>query len=247
MSSTVFFRRLPGVLLTVALAALLLAAAKSLPVGRFSVEPAGGGLPKGWEPLTFENIDNHTEYDLVTDEGRTVVRAKSRNAASGLIRRMRIDPQTWPVIAWRWKVSNTYQAGDVTRKSGDDYPARIYVTFQYEPEKAGLFEKLRFEAVKAVYGAYPPAAAINYIWASNAPAGTAVANPFTDRAMMIAVQSGGQAAGRWVSERRNILQDFQNLFDKAPPPISGVAIMTDSDNTGESATAWYGDISFQKH
>jgi hypothetical protein len=33
---------------------------------------------------------------------------------------------------------------------------------------------------------------------------------------------------------------------RVPPPISGVAIMTDTDNTGESATAHYGDIVFKQ-
>ncbi len=225
----------------------LLPAAESLPVGLFSAEPAGAGLPSDWEPLTFPKISKHTEYTLVAEDGQTVVKAVSRGGASGLIRRINIDPEAWPVLSWRWKVSNIYKAGDVTRKEGDDYPARIYVTFRYDPDESGFFEKLRYETAKALYGDYPPAAAINYIWASSAPVETPVPNPYSDRAMMIAVESGGQAAGRWVSERRNILEDFRRVFGKSPPPISGVAIMTDSDNTGESATAWYGDIVFHQH
>ncbi len=224
----------------------LLSAAESLPVGLFSTEPAGAGLPQEWEPLTFPKISKHTEYTLVAEDGQTVVKAVSQGSASGLIRRIQIDPESWPVLSWRWKVANIYNAGDVTRKQGDDYPARIYVTFQYDPDESGVFERLRYGAAKAIYGDYPPAAAINYIWASRAPEGTAVPNPYSDKAMMIAVESGDQAAGRWVSERRNILEDFRRVFGKAPPPISGVAIMTDSDNTGESATAWYGDIVFQR-
>ena len=111
------------------------AAAESLPVGRFSAQSPGTGLPEQWEPLTFPNISKHTDYALVTEDGQTVVKAVSEDGASGLIRRIRIDPETWPVLSWRWKVSNVYKTGDVTRKQGDDYPARIYVTFQYEPEK----------------------------------------------------------------------------------------------------------------
>jgi hypothetical protein len=225
---------------------VFLAADDSLPVGLFSAEPAGASLPQGWEPLTFPKISNHTEYSLVAEDGQTVVRAVSRGSASGLIRRIQIDPETWPVLSWRWKVANTYKAGDVTRKQGDDYPARIYVTFRYDPDESGFFERLRYETAKAIYGDYPPAAAINYIWASSAAEETAVPNPFEERAMMIAVESGNGQTGRWVTERRNILADFRRVFKKAPPPISGVAIMTDSDNTGESATAWYGDIRFHK-
>jgi len=49
-------------------------------------------------------------------------------------------------------------------------------------------------------------------------------------------------AGAWVSESRNIFDDYKTAFGKEPPMITGIAIMTDSDNTGESALAYYGDI-----
>jgi hypothetical protein len=63
---------------------------------------------------------------------------------------------------------------------------------------------------------------------------------------MVVVESGDTHAGRWVEERRNVREDYRLLFGAEPPEISGVAIMTDSDNTGESATAWYGDIVFHR-
>ena len=71
-------------------------------------------------------------------------------------------------------------------------------------------------------------------------------NPYTDRVKMIVIESGSDQAQQWLSEKRNILQDYRDIFGEDPPHISGVAIMTDSDNTGEAATAWYGDIVFSK-
>jgi len=59
---------------------------------------------------------------------------------------------------------------------------------------------------------------------------------------MIVVESGKMKAGAWVSESRNIFDDYKTAFGKEPPMITGIAIMTDSDNTGESALAYYGDI-----
>jgi len=41
-------------------------------------------------------------------------------------------------------------------------------------------------------------------------------------------------------------EDYKQAFGKEPPMISGIAIMTDTDNTGESATAYYGDILLKK-
>jgi len=215
-------------------------------VGRFSSEKPGGGLPVGWEPLTFKKIEKHTLYRLVKDGDTTVVEAVSHASASGLIRRMAINPKEYPVVQWRWKVENILEKGDVHRKEGDDYPARIYIAFEYDASKIGFFQKAQYEAVKLLYGQYPPLGAINYIWESTAPAGTIVSNPFTSRVKMIVVESGAGKLNRWVNEERNVYEDYIKAFGQEPPLISGVAIMTDTDNTGESASAFYGDIQFRK-
>ena len=232
----------------VVLAAILLSPSLAVPVtdtlylGPFSGSRPGGPFPAGWEPLTFDKIESHTAYRLIDDRGITVVRADSKGSASGMIRRIRIDPKQSPRIQWRWKISNVYMRGDVTQKSGDDYPARVYVTFAYDPDKVGIWERAKYETYKTVYGTYPPMAAITYIWASRAPQGTIRANPFSEKSMMVVVRTGVVNAGKWFSEERNIVDDYRRAFGAEPPDISGVAIMTDSDNTGEEATAWYGDI-----
>jgi len=217
-----------------------------LEAGKFSAAEAGGGLPAGWKPLTFKNIDKHTVYSLVKDGDEVVVKAASRASASGLIRETKIDPREFPILQWRWKVENVLKKGDVRRKEGDDYPARIYVTFEYDPQKLSFLDRTKYGLVKAFYGQYPPLAALNYIWESRAPKGTLVPNPFTDRAMMIVVESGAEKLNQWITEERDILEDYRKAFGEDPPMINGVAIMTDTDNTGESAVAYYGDIFFKK-
>lgn len=229
------------------LALLLMAGAATgaeerLVIGDFSAAPQPDKLPQDWSPLVFEKIPTHTNYRHVVVDGRGVIEAQSNGGSSGLVRKMKIDPAQYPVITWQWKVSNVLQKGDVTKKSGDDYPARIYITFSYDPAKVGFWEKVKFNAVKLFYGEYPPIAAINYIWANKAKPGLAVPNPYTERVRMIVVESGDEKAGQWLSERRNIVDDYRQAFHEEPPAISGIAIMTDTDNTGESATAWYGDI-----
>jgi hypothetical protein len=175
-----------------------------------------------------------------------VVKAESRSSASGLIRKIRIDPAEYPVVTWRWKVTNILKKGDVTQKSGDDYPARVYVTFEYDPAGLSFSEKVKYEAARLFYGEYPPMGALTYIWSSKAPEGIMVPNPYTDRVMMIVVESKTAKLNTWVKEKRNIFEDYRKAFGKNPPVISGVAIMTDTDNTKESATAYYGDILFKK-
>ncbi|MDE3050519.1 MAG: DUF3047 domain-containing protein, partial [Nitrospirota bacterium] len=71
-------------------------------------------------------------------------------------------------------------------------------------------------------------------------------NAYTNFAQMIVVESGPQKVGAWVDEERNIYEDYKRAFGEEPPMINGVAIMTDTDNTKDVATAYYGDIVFQK-
>ena len=217
-----------------------------LEVGKFSIAAEGAALPDGWKPLTFKKIEKHTTYQLVKDGGATVVKAVSEASASGLTREIKINLKEYPVVQWRWKVTNVLKKGDVTRKEGDDYPARIYITFEYDAGKVGFFKKAQYETVKLFYGQYPPIGAINYIWESRAPKGTVVPNTYAEEVKMIVVESGTASLNQWMTEERNVYEDYKKAFGEEPPIISGVAIMTDTDNTGESATAYYGDIVFKK-
>ncbi len=218
----------------------------TIEVGKFSAATAGQKFPDGWKPLTFKKIKKHTTYTLVRDGGTVVVKAVAKASASGLVREIKINLKEYPIVQWRWKVMNILKKSDVYRKSGDDYPARIYITFEYDPSKLSLFEKAKYDAIRLLYGHYPPLDAINYIWESKAPAGTMVPNAYTDRVMMFVVESGSAKLDQWVNEERNVYEDYKKAFKQDPPMISGVAIMTDTDNTGESATAYYGDIVFKK-
>ena len=215
-------------------------------VGKFSAERVGDKLPSNWRPLAFKKIEKHTTYTLVKDNGKVAIKAVAKTSASGLTREIKINPKEYPIVQWRWKVTNILKKGNVKRKDGDDYPARIYITFEYDPSKLSFAEKAKYETVKVLYGQYPPLGAINYIWESKVPLGTILPNPYTDRVKMIVVESGGAKLNRWVNEERNLYQDYKKAFGEEPPLISGVAIMTDTDNTGESATAFYGDILFKK-
>ena len=221
-------------------------AAGMIYAGQFSAANPGDRLPPEWKPLTFEKITSHTHYSLVKDGDTLVIKAVSNASASGLIRKIRINPEKYPVIRWRWKASNILKKGDVTKKGGDDCAARVYVTFEYDPERAGVFEKAMYQLGRLIYGEHPPIATINYIWANKAPVGTIVQSPFTKLDKMIVVESGEESLNNWVIEERNIFDDYVMAFGEKPPMISGIAIMTDSDNTRESAIAFYGDILFKQ-
>lgn len=217
-----------------------------LKVGAFSSNQPGEQLPTDWQPLNFSKIEQHTHYSLVEEDNAVVVKAVSEQSASGLIRAISIAPADYPVIEWRWKINRILPQGNVTSRDGDDYPARIYISFAFDPERATYLERLKQQAARLIFGPDTPYRAISYIWGSNSQPGTMVANPFTDRVMMIVVRGGDEMAQQWVSERRNIYEDYLQAFGEEPPMISGVAIMTDTDNTRDTATAWYGDIVFAR-
>jgi len=203
-------------------------------------------LEDGWEPMEFPKIDRHSRYQLTDDNGEQVVMATTDNSASGLIARVSVEPGDSLILRWRWKVSNVYEQGNARRKEGDDYPARIYVAFEFEPDEAGFFERAKRKTVEVVFGEELPGNALNYIWANRLPVGEIIANPFTDTTMMVAVNSGTANTGEWVTVERDIVADYRKAFDREPPKLVGVAIMSDSDNTGASATAWYGDVRLVK-
>ena len=189
--------------------------AEQIEVGRFSSNDLSG-----WEEKSF--VD-HTRYSLIENSGKTVLKAQANGAASGMFRKIHVDLNKTPYLNWSWKIDNIYQGNNERSKQGDDYPARVYVVVS-----GGLF----FWRTRA----------INYVWSSNQAVGTTWNNAYTGNAKMLAVRSGSQAIGQWLTEKRNIRDDLQTLFGEEIDEIDAVAIMTDSDNTKQSATAYYGDI-----
>ena len=119
------------------------------------------------------------------------------------------------------------------------------ITFAFDPDKASYLERLKYQAAQLIKGRNVPYRAISYIWGSNSRAGVMVANAYTDQARMFVVEGGDKKLQQWVTEHRNVYDDYKQAFGEEPTMISGVAIMTDTDNTQESAVAWYGDIIFK--
>lgn len=216
-----------------------------LVVDRFGPPAGPEGLPLGWTSLTFRKIPAKTRYTVIQEGGNYIVKAESHRSASGLYKALDLDPKVYQIISWRWKVENILTNADARRKAGDDYPARLYVAFQYDARRATLWERTSYGAYKLIYGEYPPQHVINYIWDNRLPKGTAIDNAYTDRAKMIAVESGAEHVGQWVLEERNLYADYKRLFGTEPPRIAGIALMTDTDDTGESAVAYYDDIVLQ--
>ncbi|MGE3540835.1 MAG: DUF3047 domain-containing protein [Candidatus Tectimicrobiota bacterium] len=215
-----------------------------LGLGRFSAALPGGGLPEGWEPLLFKNKARQTQYTLVAEQSTVVLRASSSAAASGVKRDLEIDPRLYPRLQWRWKVAEGLRHSDVRRKESDDAAARVSVAFAYHEQRVSWLDRAEFELARSLYGQYPPLATVMYVWERQLPAGTLAPSPYTKRVQTFVLRNNVDAYGSWYHEERNVYEDYQRAFGGTPPLITGVALMTDTDNTGESATAYYGDIHF---
>lgn len=209
----------------------------------FSRLPVGAPLPAWLEPVTFRGAPA-AEFALVEDEGGTVLRVRSRAAASGLARTLRVDPAAYPVLAWRWKVTRLVEKGDLAKKEGDDYAARLYVTFDLDAAALDLGARLRIALARALWGERLPLAALCYVWDARAAVGTIVPNVYTDRVRMVVADSGPALLGRWVARRRDLAEDFRRAFGLPAPAVTGVIVSADTDNTGESVESYFGDVRF---
>ena len=167
------------------------------------------GIKSEWVSKSFKG---KTEYTWVKEDGKPSVRATSSNAASGLIYNIEYDLQEYPYITWNWKVNNIIATGDASLKSGDDYSARIYV----------VFSSFFFWNTKV----------INYIWANKLPRNQIIPSSYTSNSIMVSVESGPANTGKWLTETRNVYEDYIRFFGKKPPSVGAIAIMTDTDNTG---------------
>lgn len=214
-------------------------------VMRFAPPVAPGGPPAGWEAVTFRRVERHTRYTVFADGDGHALRAESDRSASGLYWPLDLDARVYRRLEWRWKIERVLEKADARTRAGDDYPARVYVAFRFDPATATTWERLRYGAIKLIYGRYPPKHVVNYVWDNRLPAGTSLDNAYTDRAKMIVVQSGRARVGEWVTEERDVYADYRRLFAVDPPPIAGVAVMTDTDDTGERAVAYYGALTLR--
>lgn len=192
----------------------------SIGIGKFSESSL-----EGWQEKSFSGS---TEYQFVTVKNKTVLRAESNGSASGLFYEKEIDLKKTPVINWRWKVDKVLKDIKETTKKGDDYPARVYVIFS-----GGIF--------------FWKTRAINYVWSNNQKIGTTWPNAYTGNAQMIAIRTGEARAGQWINEKRNIREDYKQLYGEDIDSADAIAIMTDTDNSGGHAVSYYGDIYLSSH
>ena len=193
---------------------------------------------ENWRPLYFSKISRHSTYRIETNGSESLLRAESNASASALVYEKDFNVYDYPIARWRWKVNNIYRNTFPEKKSGDDYPIRVYITFKYEPETASALDKVKYGVAKRLYGEYPPHSTLAYVWANSEEQKTIITSPYTDKARLIALKKGSGKVGFWQNEEVNILRDYRIAFGSDPPMIASIAIMNDSDNSSQKSVSY---------
>lgn len=210
----------------------------------FSSAKPGTALPPGWEVMRL-GPKTPTEYKFVDEPGQSVVlNAKADAAASGLIYPVKFDIKAAPAIQFRWKISKLIADADNSIGSKEDSPVRIVLGFDGDKSKLTFGEKTSSLLARTATGRDLPYAQLVYVWANKAAVGTVIPNPHTKRVQMIVAASGATQVGQWVTITRNVVEDFKKAFGEEPGLMTDVGVLTDTDNTGDSVEAWYGDVRF---
>lgn len=215
-------------------------------VKTFSENSPGADVPQGWERWTLSRLKKSTQYQLVDNDGKTVIKASAQASASGLTHRLQLEPWKYPLLHWRWKVTALIPSADNTRRHSEDSPVRVVVSFDGDIDSLPLDDRMFFDNIRLLTGQQLPYATLMYIWENRVPKNTVIPNPHTSRIKMIVVESGRDKVGNWQEVTRNVVEDFRRAFGAAPGKITAIGIMTDTDNTGENVHAYYGDIQFRR-
>lgn len=209
-------------------------------VGRFG---ATGAPPSPWRVVPLGKA-RPTVYRAATVNGVAAIEARADASMALLARPLDVELAATPILCWRWLGDAPVALGDMTRKVGDDYAARVYVAFDLPDTAMSAGTQFKLGIARRLFGAAVPDAALNYVWDNRNPVGTRRKSAYTDRAELIVAETGSAKAGVWVSERADIGADFARAFGKVPGTPIQLALASDTDNTKSKARAGFADLHF---
>jgi hypothetical protein len=194
----------------------------------WSKQPDGRtGIPDGWKGQSWGSPKYY--FRIETQGGHKVLHLKSEGDSSGIAKTdLKVDVKAWPVLQWSWQAVKLPRGGDARKSATDDEAAQIYVAFPRFPS-----------AVRSRI--------ISYIWDTTAPVGAVFKSEKTSLVTYVVVRSGAADLGKWVTETRNVLEDYKKIYGEAPAEdVGGISILIDSNDTSSSAESYFGEILFRK-
>ena len=211
-----------------------------LPFGPAASQPRAPwhvtGLPNQTKP--------YTTFSVVELDGRKALRIEADSSYGNLVHPLELKA-TPAALSWQWRVEQLIDADDLRQRSTDDNAVKVCVSFDMPIEKVPFLERQLLRAARGKTTEPVPSASVCYVWDAHLPVGTSLDNAFTRRIRYKVLQSGPARLHQWVAERRNIGADFLELFrDESTevPPVIGVLVGADSDNTHSHSLAHVADI-----
>jgi len=219
----------------------LLLAAVVVGMAACSTPPAPEGGAATWHAVTIPG-KRVTRYVEESKGGRRAIRADADASASLWRRKLDLAGERLSDVRWSWWIDAPIPGADLTEADHSDSPARIVFAFDGDSSRLPQRTRMVFELARTLSGEAPPYATLMYVWSSELPVETMVKSHRSDRIRKIVIDSGPASLGHWREHRRNVAADFERAFGEPPGRMIGVALMTDADNTGARARAWYGPL-----
>ena len=198
-----------------------------MPVEDWRATPAGAtGVPPGWQK--YETPGGHPAYDftVVEDAGRRALHMKSAGEHSTIAKEVQADLTAIPILAWQWRVLRLPRGADLRNRATSDVTGHIFAVWPRFP----AFARSRL---------------IGYVWDPTLPVGTVIRSRKTGTVTFIVARRGEPDLGQWIDERRDVADDYRNVFGEAPPPLPVLALSIDTNDTGSPAEAMFGRIELQ--
>ncbi len=230
------------VLLIGAIFSLLAQASDEVRLDHFTQESVD--VPSPWQLIQLNKKIPPTHYRVTRWDNVLAIEATADRSMALLARPVEVDLNRTPVLCWRWRVDAPLVKADMATKEGDDYAARVYVSFAMPASALSFATRVKLKLARSIYGDAVPDAAINYVWDNRYPVGTRKPNTYTDRTRMIVAESGAANAGKWVVARHDVHKDMVTEFGSEQARLVQLSVASDTDNTGERAHAGFADFQF---
>ena len=213
--------------LPAALGGIALAQPSSVVVENWEKVPVGTkGIPPGWQGQKWG--DPRYDFTVIEDGGDKALQLKSADDSSTISKEIKVDVKQYPILEWTWKVVTLPPHGHARKAEADDEAAQLYVTFPRFPSTV----RSRI---------------IGYIWDSTEPAGASFQSAKVSSVHFIVVRSGSADLGKWITEKRNVHEDYRKIYGENPgESVGAISLSINSQNTGSKAESFFGKILFKK-
>jgi len=205
---------------SVLLVATLAWADDRLVIADFSQGVDARGIPQSWQ---LKEKSGKADFSVVKDGDLNVLQLRSADTSYSIQREVKVDVKQYPILTWKWKATKLPQGGDFRKTKTDDQAAQLF---------------LAFTKTKSIV----------YIWDTTAPEGLmseAIAPPLMTIKLVV-VRSGPAELGKWVTETRNVYEDYKKFYGEEPPAVKAMRLQINSQHTGTSAESYFADVMYLK-